>query len=228
MEINRAGMIAPASSNTRNSEQSATEQLRAAKVEPENPAVSGNITFSEDNGLMNEEEIARFTKELNDELKQQVKDFERAQSALVSSLDLFGQFKEIQKVANPHLNLDSVDLAQNEDGSLALVGGSMSRAQRSELEELLNLNDALKEAFTEVHKGILSVFQFHTSDFDVLREEDLRGTLKLNEMTEKYTRRFTGGIGQSLPTDEEKIMADPLLFFGMMVDALKPRVSIKV
>ncbi|WP_125782944.1 hypothetical protein [Pseudoalteromonas rubra] len=229
MEVNRYGLTPSISTNNRTTESAPIDKLKAAKVEPEKPAVSGNITFSEDNGLMDEEEIAQFRKELNDELKQQVKDFERAQGALLNSLDQFSEFKAAQKIVNPHLNLDSVDLALNEDGSLALVGGSLSGDQRSELEQQLNNNDELKASFSQVHDGILSVLQMHSSDFDALSAEDLRGSLKLNELTEKYSRQFTpDGFGQNMPTLEDKINTDPLLFFGMMVDAINPRVSIKV
>ncbi|RZM76458.1 hypothetical protein C3B51_17995 [Pseudoalteromonas rubra] len=229
MEVNRHGITPPIPTNNRSTESAPIDKLKAAKVEPEKPTVSGNITFSEETGLMDEETIARVRKELNDELKQQVKDFERAQGALLNSLDQFSEFKAAQKIVNPHLNLDSVDLALNEDGSLALVGGSLSGDQRSELEQQLNDNDELKASFSQVHDGILSVLQMHSSDFDALSSEDLRGSLKLNELTEKYSRQFTpDGFGQNMPTLEDKINTDPLLFFGMMVDAINPRVSIKV
>ncbi|WP_125719121.1 hypothetical protein [Pseudoalteromonas rubra] len=229
MEVNRHGITPPIPANNRSTESAPIDKLKAAKVEPEKPTVSGNITFSEETGLMDEETIARVRKELNDELKQQVKDFKRAQGALLNSLDQFSEFKAAQKIVNPHLNLDSVDLALNEDGSLALVGGSLSGDQRSELEQQLNNNDELKASFSQVHDGILSVLQMHSSDFDALSSEDLRGSLKLNELTEKYSRQFTpDGFGQNMPTLEDKINTDPLLFFGMMVDAINPRVSIKV
>ncbi|MCF2909901.1 hypothetical protein L1285_16375 [Pseudoalteromonas sp. DL2-H2.2] len=219
------------SGNTRHQERAPIEKLRSVQIEPEDPDIQyeKEMTISKHTVEMDPEAYAELTKVLSEDFANHVKDFEQAQSALVTSLDLFEQFKAEQQAFNPHLNLNSVDLTQNEDGTLKLIGGGLSGGQRRELEEVLNSNDELKASFSQVHEGILSALQLHSSDFDTLTVEDLHGTLKLNELTEKYSRQFgSGGLAQNMPTHRDKIMADPLLFFGMMVDALKPRVSIKV
>ncbi|WP_125782946.1 hypothetical protein [Pseudoalteromonas rubra] len=231
MEVNGSRVSPPLSGNIRSQERTPTEQLRSVQVEPQDPDIqyAQEMTISKHTVELDPEAYAKLTKQLSEDFAGHVKDFEQAQSALVTSLDLFEQFKAQQQALSPHLNLDRVDLAQKEDGTLELVGGGLSGAQRSELEEALNSNEELKESFSQVHEGILSVLQLHSSDFDSLTVEDLRGTLKLNELTEKYSRQFNpDGLGQNMHTVEDKINADPMLFFGMMVDAINPRVSIKV
>ncbi len=230
MKVNAS--VTPAlSGNIRSQERPPTEKLRSVQIEPQDPDIqyAQEMTISKHTVELSPEAYAKLTKQLSEDFAGHVKDFEQAQSALVTSLDLFEQFKAQQQAISPHLNLDRVDLAQKEDGTLKLVRGDLSGAQRSELEEALNGNDELKESFSKVHEGIQSVLQLHSSDFDSLTVEDLRGTLKLNELTEKYSRQFEpAGLGQNMPTIEDKISADPMLFFGMMVDAINPRVSIKV
>ncbi|RZM76459.1 hypothetical protein C3B51_18000 [Pseudoalteromonas rubra] len=230
MKVNAS--VTPAlSGNIRSQERPPMEKLRSVQIEPQDPDIqyAQEMTISKHTVELSPEAYAKLTKQLSEDFAGHVKDFEQAQSALVTSLDLFEQFKAQQQTISPHLNLDRVDLAQKEDGTLKLVGGDLSGAQRSELEEALNGNDELKESFSKVHEGILSVLQLHSSDFDSLTVEDLRGTLKLNELTEKYSRQFDpAGLGQNMPTIEDKISADPMLFFGMMVEAINPRVSIKV
>ncbi|MEJ6473693.1 hypothetical protein [Pseudoalteromonas piscicida] len=227
VEINRFAVNSNEGKITPN--KAATEQLKDHRVVPEAPSgyTDSNLTISLATSDISPEADARLKREGEEAFAKYTKEFEKTQQALLTSVDEFARFKEQQKASNPHLNMDSLDLTQADDGSLALVGGNLSGSQREELEAQLNENQTLKDAFSQVHKGLVSVLHYRTSENQSITEKDLQGAIQLNDLTERYSRKFSpDGFGQDYTTLEERIMSDPLLFFGKMADLLDPKINV--
>ncbi|MCG7548060.1 hypothetical protein [Pseudoalteromonas sp. Of7M-16] len=194
--------------------QSRAEKLIAAPTSIENTAV------------VSEEEVKRFQQEAYD---YNVKNFEiqdKTQAAFATTLKEFGKFKDAQSTLHPNIDLSTLDLAQQEDGSLQLVGGNITEALRADLEAQINENEELKSAYKQVHEGMADIVRYFDVNSNV-EAKDFYGKFRLNELSNSFEKQFhDDGFGQDYHTLEEKVLSSSLLFSYKMADAINPRVNI--
>ncbi|MCF6438640.1 hypothetical protein L1077_04255 [Pseudoalteromonas luteoviolacea] len=208
----------------------ALEKSKATTIEAQSPVEKLNAAPAsiENTSVASEEEIKRFQQEAYD---YNVKNFEiqdNTQAAFATTLKEFEKFKDTQSSLHPNIDLSSLDLAQEEDGTLQLVGGNISATLRANLETQINANDELKTAYKQVHEGMADIVRY----FDVnsnAEAKDFYGKFRLNELSSSFEKQFhDDGFGQDYHTLEEKVLSSSLLFSYKMTDAINPRINISV
>ncbi|RJE77596.1 hypothetical protein BGP78_00915 [Pseudoalteromonas sp. MSK9-3] len=213
--VNNNAALAKAKSTTIEA-QPPVEKLNAAPASIEHTPVASD------------EEIKRFQQEA---YEYNVKNFDvqdKTQAAFATTLNEFEKFKGAQSTLHPNIDLNSLDLAQKEDGTLQLVGGNITDALRAGLETQINANDELKSAYKQVHEGMADIIRY----FDVNSNpeaKDFYGKFRLNELSNSFEKQFhDDGFGQDYNTLEEKVLSNSLLFSYKMADAINPRINISV
>lgn len=229
MEINRANQVFSQSQTKQADQHTLVKELNAAKPEVVNPTSQAQVTFSVDHGIS-----AEISKRLDEEVSQRTKkyiaDMANTQAALSTSVDEFASFKAAQQAKTPQLDLSQLDLYQQKDGTLKLTGANLSASQLTELEQQIAGNQKLVDAFTELHDGIANGLKHRDSvGYGDLRANDLRGSLRLNELTERYSNQFRpDGFGQDYTTMSEQLNADTGLFAHFLLASVNPKIDTRV
>ncbi|KZN57913.1 hypothetical protein [Pseudoalteromonas luteoviolacea] len=212
------------------SNNAALAKAKSTTIEAQSPVEKLNAAPAsiEHTLIASDEEIKRFQQEA---YEYNVKNFEiqdKTQAAFTTTLKEFEKFKGTQSTLHPNIDLNSLDLAQKEDGTLQLVGGNITDALRADLETQINANDELKSAYKQVHEGMADIVRY----FDVnsnAEAKDFYGKFRLNELSNSFEKQFhDDGFGQDYHTLEEKVLSSSLLFSYKMADAINPRINISV
>ncbi|QTL34387.1 hypothetical protein [Pseudoalteromonas viridis] len=229
VEINRANQVPVHSQTGRTEQQALAQKVRAHSLELANPAKQDEITFNRASGI-SEEISKRLDEEASRRTLSYVTEMKRTQSALQTSVEEFAAFKEAQLAENPGLDLSNLDLSLQKDGSLKLTASNLSASQLASLEQKLADNDKLKNAFTQVHSGIISGLKHRDSGSNAdLQKNDLHGALRLNELTERFSEQFhPDGFGQDYTTLSQQLNSETGLFGHFLLESVNPKISVMV
>ncbi|WP_141685366.1 hypothetical protein [Pseudoalteromonas luteoviolacea] len=225
MEINRNSIVTSQQELTRSEQSSLTKQLKESQVQSEAPTASSKVTMqthvgvSQEHIKIAEDEAKRITLAYVDVM-------EKTQSALKTSLDEFDKFKTEQASKNPGLDLSDLDLYQDKEGNLKLSSDKLSASQLNDLETALSGNEKLKDAFTQVHSGIVESLKLKDSyQYSDLNSSSLNGSIRLNELTEQYSKQFhPEGFGQEYKTLSERLNVDAGMFGHFLSEAMNPTI----
>ncbi|MBQ4837695.1 hypothetical protein [Pseudoalteromonas luteoviolacea] len=225
MEINRKNIVNSQQAPTRGAQSSLKQQLKESQLQPEVPLTSAKVTLQTHVGVSKED-----IKTAEDEAKRvtlaYVDAMEKVQKALKTSLSEFERFKTVQTDKNPNLDLRDLDLYQDKKGNLKLSSGKLSAAQVNNLETVLSGNKKLKDAFTQLHSGIVEGLKLRNSyQYADLNASSLNGSIRLNELTEQYGKQFhPEGFGQEYKTLSERLDVDVGLFGHFLSEAMNPTI----
>ncbi|WP_462183036.1 hypothetical protein [Pseudoalteromonas maricaloris] len=112
----------------------AKKEAKAHNIEPQAPKKEMNAAAlsAENTPVLTEEEIQKLKQETFEINKQDYKVMGETQEAFATTLSEFEKFKKEQSSLNPRIDLSSLDLSQEEDGTLKLVGGSVDGKLRED------------------------------------------------------------------------------------------------
>ncbi|MCE0555915.1 hypothetical protein [Motilimonas sp. E26] len=208
------------------SEQQPIEKIKDKNHEVTHSTRQEQVSFDLAHGISTELS-QRLDEEVSQRMLLYMEEMTKTQSALQTSVYEFAAFKEKQMAENPDLDLSELDLSLQKDGTLKLSGANLSPETLSELEQEIANNDKLKEAFTQLHTGIVYGLKHRDSvGYNELQQDELRGSLQLNELTERYNNQFQpNGFGQDYLTMEARLNVDTGLFAHFLMNALNPRIS---
>lgn len=209
----------------------AKEEAKAHNIEPQAPEKEMNAAAlsAENTPVLTEEEIQKLKQETFEISKQNYKVMGETQEAFATTLSEFEKFKKEQSSLNTGIDLSSLDLSQEEDGTLKLVGGGVGGKLRDDLESIINENNKLKNAYEQVHEGLAQIVRFSGADRQGIEAKDLYGNIRLNELSKSFENQFHDtGFGQDYHTLEDKVNSHPMLFAMKMNEAIYPRININV
>ncbi|MCF6441716.1 hypothetical protein L1077_19965 [Pseudoalteromonas luteoviolacea] len=225
MEINRNNIVTNQQTLTGSEQSSLTKQLKESRIQSEAPTTSVKVTLDTNVGIKEEhfkaaqEEAVRATLAYMDTM-------EKTQQALKTSLSEFDKFKAEQANQNPHLDLKDLDLYQDKEGNLKLSSGRLSSSQINDLEAALSGNEKLKDAFTQIHSGIVDSLKHRDSYlYADLNSSSLNGSIRLNELTQQYDKQFhPEGFGEEYKTLSERLNVEAGLFGHFLLEAVNPTI----
>ncbi|ESP91747.1 MULTISPECIES: hypothetical protein [Pseudoalteromonas] len=225
MEINRSRNVTSQPAPTRGEQPALKQQLKGSQLQLEVPLNSAKVTMqthvrvSKEDVKTAEDEAKRITLAYVDAM-------EKTHKALKTSLSEFEKFKTEQANKNPKLDLSDLDLYQDKEGDLKLNSGKLSASQITDLETALSGNEKLKDAFTQLHSGIVEGLQLKDSyQYADLNASSLNGSIRLNELTEQYSKQFHfEGFGQEYKTLSERLDVDAGLFGHFLFEAMNPKI----
>ncbi|MCF2859226.1 hypothetical protein L1286_17215 [Pseudoalteromonas sp. SMS1] len=209
----------------------AKKEAKAHNIVPQAPGeeINAAALSAEVTPVLSEQEIQKLKQETFEINKKNYKVMGDTQAAFATTISEFEKFKKAQSVLNPNLNLDTLDLSQEEDGTLILIGGELNGKQREELESAINQNEELKAAYKQVHEGLAQIVQFSGTGREDVKATDFYGSFRLNELTQSFESQFhDDGFGQDYQTLEEKVNSHPWMFAMKMSEAIYPRVNINI
>jgi|GEM_PF-6670265 len=234
MEISR-NKFNPIQSNQNTLSQSElSRQLDNRQVTPETPKNSAVASIADPKAEAKKlnDAVNQLSIDADKQLKQHLVAMEKTQKAMLTSVNEFNAFKEEQAAANPGLDLSDLDLYQQEDGMLRLSSENLTSRQLSLLEDKLAENEVLKQAMSELHTGAALAANRNRDPSRQAAEfsaQDFSGTLRLNELAEKFSSLFDAeGFGKDRVSLEERISIDSLLFTDYLAESVTPRVDTRV
>ena len=240
MQISPNNFI-PTQNNLNNiNQEQLSKQLKDYQVEPQKPSNNSNTNIIDPTTYKKKsmEAIEKTVAKLDEEFKQHLKEMEQTKTAMLTSYNEFNSFKEEQANLNPSLDLKDLDLYQEEDGTLKLSSSKLNSEQLALLELKINDNETLKQAMTDLHRGVaLATNLARTSeeglkqdDFVKVNAQDFVGTLRLNDLITSYTSKVEEkDIADNMNTTEERIKkVSTLLMSGFLTQSVMPKVNILV
>ena len=240
MQISPNNFI-PTQNNLNNiNQEQLSKQLKDYQVEPQKPSNNSNTNIIDPTTYKKKsmEAIEKTVAKLDEEFKQHLKEMEQTKTAMLTSYNEFNSFKEEQANLNPSLDLKDLDLYQEEDGTLKLSSSKLNSEQLALLELKINDNETLKQAMTDLHRGVaLATNLARTSeeglkqdDFVKVNAQDFAGTLRLNDLITSYTSKVEEkDIADNMNTTEERIKkVSTLLMSGFLTQSVMPKVNILV
>ncbi|MCG7535014.1 hypothetical protein [Pseudoalteromonas sp. OOF1S-7] len=209
----------------------AKKEAKAHSIEPQAPEQEMNAAAlsAKNTSILTEEETQKLKQETFEMSKQNYKLMGETQEAFATTLSEFEKFKKEQSSLNPGIDLSVLDLAQDEDGTLKLVGGNLGGQLRADLESIINDNNTLKNVFEQVHEGLAHIVRSSGADRQGIEAKDFYDNIRLNELSRSFENQFHDeGFGQDYHTLEEKVNSHTMLFAMKMNDAIYPKININV